>query len=65
MKELFTIGHSVHTMERFMAMLKEHNIDTLCDVRSSPYSRFTPQFNRESLKEDLAKHRILYLYLGA
>jgi uncharacterized protein (DUF488 family) len=52
-------------MERFMAMLKEHNIDTLCDVRSSPYSRFTPQFNRESLKEDLAKHRILYLYLGA
>lgn len=64
MKELFTVGHSVHTIERFMELLKEHHIDALCDVRSSPYSRFTPQFNRESLKEDLAKHRILYLYLG-
>lgn len=62
--ELFTIGHSVHTVECFMELLKEHKINALCDVRSSPYSRFTPQFNRESLKENMAKHRILYLYLG-
>ena len=43
----------------------QHGVTALCDVRSSPYSRFTPQFNRESLKDELARHRIIYLYLGA
>ncbi len=65
MKELFTIGHSVHTMDKFIELLKKHHINALCDVRSSPYSRFTPQFNRESLKEEISKHRIHYIYLGA
>jgi uncharacterized protein (DUF488 family) len=65
MKELFTIGHSVHTVEGFIELLKQHYVNALCDVRSSPYSRYTPQFNRESLKEDVLKHRISYIYLGA
>ncbi|GAB6270286.1 hypothetical protein KN63_01495 [Smithella sp. F21] len=65
MKELFTIGHSVHTVEGFAALLRKHSVNALCDVRSSPYSRFTPQFNRESLKEDVLKHHISYTYLGA
>jgi uncharacterized protein (DUF488 family) len=65
MLELFTIGHSVHSIERFVDLLKTHGVTALCDVRSSPYSRFTPQFNRESLKDELARHRIIYLYLGA
>ena len=65
MMELFTIGHSVHTVEHFVGLLKEHGIKTLCDVRSSPYSRFTPQVNREPLKEEIARSRILYLDLGA
>jgi uncharacterized protein (DUF488 family) len=64
MSELFTIGHSVHSVDYFMGMLKMHGISALCDVRSSPYSRFTPQFNRESLKEESARRRIAYLYLG-
>ncbi len=42
-----------------------HGINTVCDVRSSPYSRFTPQFNRETLKEELIRQRITYIYLGA
>ena len=65
MLELFTIGHSIHSVERFVDLLKTHGVTALCDVRSSPYSRFTPQFNRESLKDELARHRIIYLYLGA
>ena len=65
MKELFTIGHSVHTVEGFVELLKRHSITALCDVRSSPYSRYSPQFNRESLKEEILRHRILYIYLGA
>ena len=64
MKELFTIGHSVHTVEEFIELLKRHAIKALCDIRSSPYSRYAPQFNRESLKEDVLKHGIAYIYLG-
>lgn len=65
MKELFTIGHSVHAVEGFLELLKRHSINALCDVRSSPYSRYSPQFNRESLKEDVLKQGIAYIYLGA
>ena len=65
MFELFTIGHSIHSVERFIDLLKMHGITALCDVRSSPYSRYTPQFNRESLKDELVRHHIIYLYLGA
>ncbi|HPK54585.1 MAG TPA: DUF488 domain-containing protein [Smithellaceae bacterium] len=65
MKELFTIGHSVHTVSGFVDLLKRHAISALCDVRSSPYSRYTPQFNRESLKDEILKQGIAYIYLGA
>ena len=65
MLELFTIGHSIHSVERFVDLLKMHGVTALCDVRSSPYSRYTPQFNRESLKDELVEHCIIYLYLGS
>jgi uncharacterized protein (DUF488 family) len=65
MSELFTIGHSVHTVEHFVELLKRHDITALCDVRSSPYSRFSPQFNREALKDEMALQHIFYIYLGA
>ena len=64
MFELFTIGHSVHSMERFIDLLKIHGITAICDVRSSPYSRYMPHFNRELLKDELARQRISYIYLG-
>lgn len=65
MKALFTIGYSVHTVDAFVGLLKRHAINALCDVRSSPYSRYVPQFNRESIKEDVVKRGIAYIYLGA
>ena len=65
MFELFTIGHSVHQVEHFMEMLRGHAITALCDVRSSPYSRFVPRFNHESIKAEAVMHGIAYLYLGA
>ncbi len=63
-KELFTIGHSTHALEYFIALLKQHSITAVCDVRSHPHSRYNPQFNRESLQKELQKHRIEYLFLG-
>jgi uncharacterized protein (DUF488 family) len=61
---VFTIGHSTHPQERFIALLRQHGITALCDVRSKPYSRMNPQFNREELEEALLAHGIAYRFLG-
>ena len=50
MNKLYTIGHSNHDLERFLHLLKMHAITAIADVRSSPYSKFNPQFNREVLQ---------------
>jgi uncharacterized protein (DUF488 family) len=62
---IYTIGHSTHTIEKLMSLLKEHGITALCDVRSRPYSRMNPQFNREPLKQALRDAGIVYVFLGA
>lgn len=62
--ELYTIGHSNHTLERFMELLAAHSITAVGDVRSSPYSRYNPQYNRETLQEELNKNGIQYVFLG-
>lgn len=64
MGEIFTVGHSNHSLERFIELLKQHGIEAVCDVRSSPYSRMYPQFNRENLKASLRQVDITYVFLG-
>ena len=61
---LFTIGHSTHTVEYFIELLKQHSITAVCDVRSNPYSNYNPQFNREMLRDKLKIHGIAYVFLG-
>jgi uncharacterized protein (DUF488 family) len=61
---VFTIGHSTHPQERFVELLRQHGITALCDVRSTPYSRVNPQFNREQLEEALLAQGIAYRFLG-
>ncbi len=61
---IYTIGHSNHTLEHFISLLKQHDINVLCDVRSDPYSRVNPQFNRETLKAALWKTGITYAFFG-
>jgi len=51
-------------MEYFMDLLKKHAITAVCDVRSQPYSRFNPQFNRENLRRELKINNIAYVFLG-
>lgn len=62
--ECFTVGHSNYEAQHFINLLKAHGINCLVDVRSSPYSKFTPQFNKENLEAELKASRILYVYLG-
>jgi uncharacterized protein (DUF488 family) len=62
--ELFTIGYSPHILNSFLRNLKKHQITAVADVRSSPYSQFKPEFNKENLAEFLKKHQIAYVFLG-
>lgn len=61
---VFTIGHSTHSQEYFIALLHRHRITALCDVRSKPYSRMCPQFNRDELEKVLPQQDIAYRFLG-
>jgi uncharacterized protein (DUF488 family) len=61
---IHSIGHSNHPQERFLGLLQQHQIDTLLDVRSVPWSRFNPQFNRARLADSLAAAGIGYVFLG-
>jgi uncharacterized protein (DUF488 family) len=62
-KIIYTIGHSTHTLEEFMAMLKSFNVELLADIRSFPGSRKFPHFNRENLPASLAENNIEYIHL--
>jgi uncharacterized protein (DUF488 family) len=61
---LYTIGHSNHPADELAALLLRHDIQLVLDVRSSPYSRYVPQANREPLVRTLAHYRIAYRWLG-
>jgi len=61
---LFTIGYSGRSIDKFIALLEQHKMTALCDVRSVPYSGRNPQFNRELLKKVLKSHNIEYVFLG-
>ena len=61
---IYTIGHSDHTTAVFVDLLRSHGITLVVDVRSQPYSRWTSQFNRETLAHDLAEAGIGYQFLG-
>jgi uncharacterized protein (DUF488 family) len=62
--EVLTIGHSTHPWERFLALLRSANVTAVADVRTSPYSRLYPHFNRDDLREALHSDGISYVFLG-
>lgn len=61
---ILTIGHSSHEPEHFIDLLRQHGVTMLVDVRSAPYSRFAPHFNRRSLAALLGEARIAYQWAG-
>jgi uncharacterized protein (DUF488 family) len=61
---LWTVGHSNHTLEKFLDLLQRHAIELLIDVRSQPYSGYTTQFNREPLQAAMGDANVKYLFLG-
>lgn len=64
MQKLYTIGHSVHSVDRFMYLLNNHDVNCVVDVRSTPYSRFAPQFNTSEIAKALKINQKYYLFMG-
>lgn len=63
MNAVYSIGHSNHAMDRFIALLREHGVGVLVDVRSNPYSRMR-HFGRERLAGSLSHSGVRYGWLG-
>ena len=61
---VFTIGHSIHSLEKLISLLSANRIEVLVDIRSEPYSRKVPHFNKDNLEKEIKKSGLRYLFLG-
>lgn len=61
---VLTVGHSNHSDEFFIALLKQHSVTTIADVRSAPFSKFAPHFSKVPLRNALKAEGIKYAFLG-
>lgn len=61
---VYTIGHSNHPADHFLKLLSRHRIQAVVDVRTSPYSRYTPHFNGKALQSLLPRHGLEYVFAG-
>ena len=62
--QILTVGHSTHSIEKFIALLEAHKVELLADIRAIPRSRRHPQFNTESLPRTLAELTIQYEHMA-
>ncbi len=62
--KLYTIGYASFSIEDFIDTLKKYDIDALVDVRSAPYSKFKPEFKKDTLNKALTDNNISYIFLG-
>ena len=60
MNSIWTIGHSNHSLEKFLQILEGHNIQIVMDVRRFPASRKWPHFNADALGKSLPAVGIAY-----
>lgn len=61
--QLYTIGHSVYPIDHFLSLLKRYNVQYVLDVRSTPYSQHTPQYDKENLQKVLGENNIKYFHM--
>jgi len=64
-KIIYLIGHGNMKLDEFLEILKGKKVDVLVDVRSVPFSKYVPDFNKESLKEFLLNNNIDYVHMGS
>ena len=61
---VFTIGHSTHSLDTFLDLLKQQQINLVVDVRSIPHSAYASHFNKEAVQRFLSAQGITYVYMG-
>jgi uncharacterized protein (DUF488 family) len=61
---IYSVGHSNHSIDRFLGLLTSNGVGCIVDVRSAPYSRYSPHFSKPSLEAHLRERGIRYVYLG-
>lgn len=62
---IWTVGHSRHELPALLDVLRGPGIEVVADIRSQPFSRYNPQFNRERFGAALPEAGLSYLFLGA
>jgi uncharacterized protein (DUF488 family) len=65
LKRIYTIGHSTRGLDEFTALLEEHGIARLADIRRYPGSRRYPHFSGESLQQTLPSRGVAYEHLDS
>lgn len=61
---IYTVGHSNHSIEKFIELVKSNGIETIIELRSVPKSKYSPHFNKPNLTYELSKNGIKYLDMG-
>src|SRR5690606_30803944 len=63
-RPIWSIGHSNHEMATMLELLRTAQIDVVADLRSQPFSRFKPHFNRRPFPQTLKESGFDYVFLG-
>ncbi len=61
---ILTLGHSNHSLDHFLALLRTHAVTAIADVRSKPYTKYAKHFCREPLSRYLEANGVRYVFLG-
>jgi uncharacterized protein (DUF488 family) len=63
-RPIYTIGYGARSVEELVALLQEHQIAYLIDIRSQPYSRYKPEYSKEPLEGRLRREGVRYVFMG-
>ncbi len=61
---VLSIGHSNHSLERFLELLAAQQIKAVADVRSAPWSKYVAWANQPVLRKEFKNREIEYVFLG-
>ena len=64
LKPLLTVGHSILEFENFVTLLRDHGVDLVVDVRSTPQSARLPHFSQPAFEKLLHDNDVAYVFLG-
>ena len=62
--EIYTLGHSNYSFDKFINILKKYNINCVVDIRAIPYSKYNTQYNKEFFQANLRKLGYTYIYMA-